>query len=309
MFWQSHRRPLRTYRQAPVTDFSIDGDVDAESILFPAMEGYEQLVVTFDRRNVYNATILAAAQALLLEVREPQTRRQLIRIAEVLTPQYPVREVRTLRAPSRAQHWQPLLDLAVDVLQGFSLSYDSAAIRAPGFILDTWRVWEALLTVAIRLACGPRNVAVQARFSLGQRSSIDGRGHTTTRTAYVAPDIVLRKANGLLVDAKYKGRVDSPTERVSSGDLYEALAFATATGYNRVALVYPAVPQSISPLSPAGTTHILERITIGDVRVTALATEVRGISSPGALQEFARRLSTTLESIACETEAIAPIPN
>jgi len=81
MFWDNHRRPLRTYRRSRLVEFAIDGDVDAETLVMPTVDGYEQDVICYDRRNVFNATLLGAVQILLNEVRDPQTRQQLMRVS------------------------------------------------------------------------------------------------------------------------------------------------------------------------------------------------------------------------------------
>lgn len=295
MFWENHRRPLRTYRHAQVEDFVIDGDVDPESIVLPPTDGYAQRLVTYDRHNIFNAAILAATQALLPAVRDPQTRRQLVRVAEVLAPQAAVRRAQHRPVPSRARRWQSLHDLAIDVLRGFGVAYDAASVKAPGFVVDTWRVWEDLLTVALRLSWGSGKVDAQRSVALGVRTSFDAGGKASSRMAWVTPDLVIDHGAGLIVDAKYKGRIGELKNRISEADLYESLAFASAMKVGRVVLLYPAVARATA--LPVGTITTFERVAIGPVVVLGMEVEVRGISRVGALRRFADNLVAALKPL------------
>jgi hypothetical protein len=296
MFWENYRRPLRTYHYAHVSDFVIDGEVDPESIILPSIDGYTQRILTYDQRNVYNSAILAATQTLLPEVRDPQTRKQLVRIIEVLVPQDTIRRARHRRMPSRAKRWQSLHDLAIDVLRGFGVDYRAASVNAPGFILDTWRVWEDLTTVALRLSWGSSNVDAQRSIALGVRTSVDAGGKSISRTAFVIPDITVNEGTGLLIDAKYKGRVGDVRNRISEADLYEAMAFAAAAKQRHVVLLYPAVARGVLP-PETGKTTVFERITVGNVLVFGMEVEVRGISRVGALKRLADNIRTYCRAI------------
>lgn len=296
MFWENHRRPLRTYHQEDVADFVIDGDVDPESVVLPPVEGYSQRLVTYDRRNVFNATILAATRELLPEVRNPQIRRQLVRVAAVLAPQSAVRGVLHRRVPSRSSRWQSLHDLAVDVLRGFGLTYGATTFRAPGFVMDTWRAWEDLLTVALRLSWGSRNVDAQRPAVLGVRRSVEASGKSVSRIVSVRPDLVIKQGSGLVIDAKYKGRVGEDRNRISEADLYEALAFASAMKARRVVLLYPLVARGRAPTA-TGTTTVFETVGVNDVSIIGMEVEVRGIYRTGGLRRFADGIGGTLRPL------------
>jgi len=78
---------------------------------------------------------------------------------------------RARQLPGRALAWQPLFDLSVDVLKGFGLDYRQGAASAPAYLVDTWRVWEDLLTISARWDLGrelftPRKVIVSGRGGL-----------------------------------------------------------------------------------------------------------------------------------------------
>src|SRR5262249_17887882 len=80
MFWTNHSRPLRKYRRRTWEELSIEGEVDAESVILPSPEGFHKEQLILARANEYNGTIKAAALSILPEVRHSDTRRQLQRV-------------------------------------------------------------------------------------------------------------------------------------------------------------------------------------------------------------------------------------
>lgn len=301
MFLEHQRRPLRTYRHAVVADFAVLDEVEAEDLWVPGVDGYVQRSLRFDRQNVFNATILAAARALLPEVTQPGVRKQLLRVTELLAPQMPARSIRARRVPARSQRWQSLYDLSVDVLRGFGVSFSGASLLAPGFMVDTWRAWEHLLTVAFRLAWGTQLVCAQRAVRLGVRTRYDVESGSSSRAVWVTPDLAVSAGKGLLVDAKYKGRVGEAANRISDSDLYEALAFATATSASQVILLYPAVARTAVP-AVVGTATMFERVEVRHVVVIGMEVEVRGISRAGAMLRFASELRIALSPFANREE-------
>ncbi|MEO1247828.1 MAG: restriction endonuclease, partial [Pseudomonadota bacterium] len=245
MFWSNYRRPLRSYRPAEFEDFSLDGDVDAVDVLQPTEDGFRQTSMAFDRQNVFNGTILTAARQLLVNLRDPIAIAQLERMIAALAPQRSVgRIMRKSRLPSRSKRWQPLFDLSVDVINGFGLTYKTGSARAPGYILNTWRVWEDLLGVALRVGLGSNRVQSQLPRAIGTRRKYEQGALGPATTANVTPDLIVLSAPqgeaSFIVDAKYKGHVERGRNRISEADVYEALAFARATGCDTVILAYPA---------------------------------------------------------------------
>ena len=61
MYWQNHRRPLRSYRRLRMTDFAIEGDYDPEDLAVPGEDGFAQEITSFTRVNPFNSVIRAAA--------------------------------------------------------------------------------------------------------------------------------------------------------------------------------------------------------------------------------------------------------
>ncbi len=289
----NRRRPLRSYRRRDSLDFAIDGDVEPESIALPDPEGFHQQQIVYDQLNPFNGAIAAASRRIANEVRDPALQAQLLRISQSLGEQHRVVDLRNRRVPSRARRWQPLFDLAHDVLRGFGISYEALPSSMPGFVVNTWRVWEDIVTLAISLACG-KDAHAQGSAQLGIRKRLPNQGSTAIT---VTPDLTLPD---LLVDAKYKTRVERGPPRVSEADLYESLAFARATGLNRVLLIYPALPVT----SELGLATAFEVISVDDVRVVGLHASVMGVSKRGMLRVFAERLAASV----VEAAALEPRP-
>lgn len=293
MYEARKRRPLRSYRKVRETDFFIDGDPDPVDLIFPSSEGFEQERIRFDRRNGWNADIVAAAKELLPEVSDPSAVGSLVRLIEDLSPQNGPSNVRK-GIPARHKHWRPLHELSVDVLGGLGINYIQGQARAPGYLVSTWRVWEDLLTVAARLGLGRSAVVPQKGFPLGTKTKVSTGG--VTRIS-VFPDCVIEPNGitpGMLLDAKYKGHVEKGQLRITEADIYEALAFARASRHNLVVLAYPAQPHNSA--EPVGTCTIFERVQVDAVRIVGLQIESRGISKSGALRLFASNVVSGLAS-------------
>lgn len=291
MYEARKRRPLRSYRRMRETDFFIDGDPDPVDLMFPSPDGFEQEVIHFDRRNAWNADIAAAAKELLPEVRDPSATSSLVRLVEDLSPQVaPANRHKPI--PARHRAWKPLHELSIDVLRGLGLSYKQGQAYAPGYLVNTWRVWEDLLTMATRLGFGHNAVVPQMGYSLGTKTKTS-TGVVSKLAVY--PDCVIESDGTrprILLDAKYKGHVERGHLRISEADIYEALAFSKATGCNLVALAYPAQPDD-APKS-VGFCTVFERAIVDGVQIVGIQIEVRRISKPGSLQTFATNLTSGL---------------
>jgi 5-methylcytosine-specific restriction enzyme subunit McrC len=294
MYAARKRRPLRNYRVAREADFFIDGDPDPVDFIFPSPDGFEQEIVRLDRRSGWNADLVAAAKELLPEVRDPSAVSSLVRLIKDLSPQNaPAKRRKPI--PARHRAWKPLHDLSVDVLGGLGLNYKQGGVRAPGYLVDTWRVWEDLLTVGARLGFGRSAVLHQNGYPLGTRIKLS-TGAASKLSVY--PDCVIERDGVrpmMLLDAKYKGHVQMGRLRVDEPDVYEALAFSHATGCNRVALAYPALPDGVP--KPVGTCTVFEKIVVDAVQIVGIQIESRYISRTGALKAFAANMAGELSTV------------
>jgi 5-methylcytosine-specific restriction enzyme subunit McrC len=296
-FWANHRRPLRTYRRHRVEEFAIDGEVDPEEFVAPQPDGYRQQIVLFDRQNAFNSVIRQAVLTLTSEVTDPALRGQLGRVLEHVGYQKATPRRIPARLPSRSGSWQSLYEVSRLVLEGFGVSFNPRRIvGAPGFVVDTWRVWQDLVGLGLRIGAPPGHVQLQARTTLGTGQ----RRNEETRTICVTPDVVLAISGNerVIIDAKYKGRVAATRTRVAESDLYESLAFARAHNLQKVILVYPRVASTANPSEPVGTASVFDEIQVGDVRIAAVEIEVRGLSGRNGLRTFAKGLTDGIRAAA-----------
>lgn len=290
LYWEHFRRPLRSYRTSAVRDYALVGEYEAERLLFPTAEGFEQRVTSLTRNNPFNGVMYEAARQLLVEVDDAEIRRRLVRMVEHLTPQGQPSRHRPTRVPSRHQRWQPLYELSSQVVDGFGLDLRKDNLNiAPGFVLRASKSWEDLLSRAVRRGLPDANVRGQLGHALGERN---GQGFDTT------PDLTADFASSrVLVDAKYKGRAQRSSAAVSASDVYEGLAFLRAAGCQRLVLLYPRrFVQGSAPL-PVGTTAQFEHITVDDYHIHACEVEARGISARGAYQRFAERVGVAVRDV------------
>ena len=288
MYEARKRRPLRSYRRVREADFFIDGDPDPVDLIFPSPDGFEQELIRFDRRNGWNADIVAASNELLPEVSDPSAASSLVRLIEDLSPQNAPAN-RRKPIPARHKAWKPLHELSLDVLGGLGLNYKQGQAHAPGYLVSTWRVWEDLLTIAARLGFGRNAVVPQRGYHLGTKTKISS-GAVSKLSVY--PDCVIESDGTrprMLLDAKYKGHVEKGQLRISEADIYEALAFSKATGCNLVALAYPAQPGDAP--KPVGTCKVFEKAVVDAVQIVGIQIESRLISRTGALREFAAHVA------------------
>jgi 5-methylcytosine-specific restriction enzyme subunit McrC len=294
MYEARKRRPLRSYRRVREADFFIDGDPDPVDLIFPSPDGFEQERILFDRRNGWNADIVAAAKELLPEVSDPSVASSLVRLIEDLSPQNAPAN-RRKPIPARHRAWKPLHELSIDVLGGLGLNYKQGQAHAPGYLINTWRVWEDLLTVAARLGFGRNAVVPQRGYPLGTKIKIS-TGVVSKLSVY--PDCVIESDGTrprMLLDAKYKGHVEKGQLRISEADIYEALAFSNATGCKLVALAYPAQPGDA--LQPVGTCTVFEKAVVDAVQIVGIQIESRLISKTGALRLFGANIAASLSEV------------
>jgi len=295
MFETRKRRPLRSYRRLRERDFYIDGDPDPIELMFPDPDGFEQEFIRYDRKNNWNAIVLAAARELLPEVSDAAAAAKLLRMIEGLTPQVRRPAGRGTQLPSRHRSWQPVLDLSQDVLNGMGITLMSGYAHSPGFVLSTWRVWEDLLTLSAYLGFGRANVRSQSKFGLGTRTLSEAGGRE--EPVNVVPDCFIGTSKAgisFILDAKYKGRTERTITRIGEADIYEALAFAKATRVSNVVLCYPATPDV--GLTDLGESKSIEKVNVDGVTISGLQFDVRGVSRVNGVRHFSKKLVSSVEA-------------
>jgi len=270
LYGENERRPIRGYRRARRTDFGLDGDVDWETTFLPDPDGFAVTHLELTRENPYNATMASAVQTLTSEVADADTQAQLRILGRKLRPQgrlpgtFPP-------LPSRHQSWQQAYDLARLIVQGLGLNLDEGVFTGPGFVLSTWSAWESLCEEVLRRALPDHRVIGQKQWVLGQRGS---------EPVYVKPDIspVAADKVAFLLDAKYKTRVGR-APRISSGDLYESLAFLRATTAESMYLLYPALGSSED--LPLGEWRRFDEVKVDEFTIEGVEVQIQGLAQRG----------------------------
>jgi 5-methylcytosine-specific restriction enzyme subunit McrC len=287
MYQREKRQPLRLYRRRIWDDFAIDGDVDAESLVIPHPAGFRQEKIVFDPSNGYNAIIRKAARLLAHEAEDRNVRHQLEQMVSDLSPQrqLPPNLDAVRRLPNRNQRWQPLVDLAIKVVQGFGLDITRSGIISPGFVMITWSAWEQLSLLSLRAGLRDALVLDKKKFELGMR---DGEPFFGT------PDATLILCDETLIaDAKYKTSVERAKPTVSSADVYEAWAFLDGASAQTAVLLYPAPATDTNP-QPAGTAACFHTVTRSDGKIIrGFLVECRGLARVG-LRVFGTNLASSV---------------
>lgn len=282
------RRPIREYRNVVRHAFELDGDVDAEDLLLPTEDGFRQSVLHYSHHNELNATIAAALHSLLPAVTDPTLQARLLRALDRFGAQPGPLTATRRGVPSRHSRWRMAVDLAKDVLSEAGSHYgDSEARRLPGFVVDTASVWQHVLEVALRSRFGS-TMQPEPKLELGKRRKAGG----ARKGMNVYPDYVISSpafTEAVVLDAKYKGRLDKTTGVVES-DLFEAMAFMRAAKSRHTLLLYPLVPVEAGPYQ-TGETSLVEVLEVGTDQVAAVTVEVRGISAKGGWQTFCNNLA------------------
>ena len=286
MYEARMRRNLRVYRKLCWRDDALDGEAEEEDLITPDPLGILQTGLVLTKDNRFNATIVAAAATLLLEVQEIDTRRQLIRVIRDLQPQSSRDKQRASRFPSRYRQWKPLFDLSQQVLRGFGTSLnDRGSAIAPGFVLRTAALWEDILGRLLRTGLSPLPVVEQKRFYLGSR--IGG-------SVEVAPDISVNIGpSWYLADAKYKGRSQQSLRSVASTDVYESLAFMRASACRRMLLYYP----DDTGLLSCGEWKEFDHVKVGSKAIVAVRLGVSGVSNTGGIRRLSEGTASAFRSV------------
>lgn len=123
----------------------------------------------------------------------------------------------------------PALRLAELILDVSSIEHRPGEVASSAFLVDTWRVFEDFVGVALREALAPYQGSLELQ---GSRYFLDEADQVRLR-----PDMVWRRAGRVaaVLDAKYK----IERERgVPDSDLYQMLAYCTALDVRRGHLLY-----------------------------------------------------------------------
>ncbi len=284
------RRPLRSYQVQEWDEWTADGDPDATNYILPNEEGFLQHGLSLTKSNDYNAIVFAAAKSLIPRVADTAVRQRLIRVCDFLGAQNNVRGGgRSQTLPGRHSQWQSVYDVSLQVLSGFGISASTGSYSSPGFVINSWRLWEDLIRRSILLRF-PENATYHPIHTLGHRLGLT--------PVEVIPDLIMTTLKGdlLVIDAKYKGRFDSEP-RISNADLYESLAFMRATNAKKTLLIFPMTEFKNVITDEVGHYVIFDKITIQGQQIVGAMISVQNISKRYGFQRFTQGLVDLVEAV------------
>ena len=142
--------------------------------------------------------------------------------------EFPRRDVPEVEFSQLNEHYRGVVTLARLILRHGTFEARRGAVRASGFLMDMNEVFQEFVTVALREA-----LRVPARL-FGEHSiaSLD-----EARRVQLRPDLVWREGTACVFvgDVKYKNITG---ERVPNTDLYQLLAYTTASNLPNGLLIY-----------------------------------------------------------------------
>lgn len=242
VFRATERGILRGYhpRAEPLT--TVRGRIDFDQLIKRRFGVVPPIDCRYDEYSedvVENQLILAAAERLMsLRRAGPRLRAQLRSIRAlfggVSRRRFVASSVPTVRYTRLTEHYRPAVELASLVLRNFSLEIGHGAVSARGFFVDTAKLFEDFVVIALREALG---LSLRA-FPQGSR---DHRLYLDDGCRVrLEPDLSWWEEGRCVFvgDAKYKRT--PAISGVKNPDLYQLFAYAQATGLSRGMLVYAA---------------------------------------------------------------------
>lgn len=283
-----HRKLIRQYHRERFYEYAIDGEIDFDLVYEKNPDGIPQQKVSFDKINSYNATVQAAMKIVLPFVKEASVRQVLSRAIQEFGHQGDVDKHR-LKVPARNKEWSEVYNLSYDIISGMGSSLEEGVIMSPSFIVDTWRIWEWLITIAFRIGLNTNfQIVSQATIPWGTKK-VGDKGSKVN----VYPDIAIYNRGettipAFLIDAKYKIISDQEAD-VDREDLYEAFVYCNATGAKKLFLAYP---MTISSNAVPGSIVKLSKYEIADISIYAIKVAFGSVAKQGDITRFCRKLST-----------------
>ena len=295
-FERLSRVPIREYVRSSWIDSSIDGELDYGEFWQSHPDGFVQNGVRLSVENQFMGMIGAAAHYLGTASADRGNGQRLCRLAAAFHGVVKGRIAE--RVPGRYVRWQQLYDMAVAIKTGLGMQLSpDGALRAPGFVLNTVRGWEDLLTLSLKTQGSSLGAREKPRSILGVR-------YPNGDDVVTRPDLVLNPPSferPIVVDAKYKGTAVRPLKQVSSEDLYESLAFLEAQQCDVAVLVYPG--GSLAERADTGMLIPFDEVTVGSRRVIGARVSTNGVGQTRGLEMFGHRLGQCILEI-CRHDAV-----
>ncbi len=297
-YCKNKRTFLRQYRKEKYNDYSVDGEINFDTFFERNPDGIPQERVLFDRINPYNATIQSAMRMVISHVHDTATRAILSRAISEFGNQAKV-PLKKLKVPARNKDWTTIYELSYDIVSGMGTSFNSGEILSPGFMVNTWQIWEWIITISIK--SGLKNtcrVIPQSKIEWGEKITSN-----RSQKINVFPDVSIYDFTDdiplFLVDAKYKDLHVQNSVEISREDLYEAYAFCNATGAGKIYLAYPSFATNRDNV---GKISQKVKYSIEDKEIIAISADFGFVSKSGDISAFCRNFATNLAALASQTQ-------
>lgn len=288
------RKPIRQYRKERFVDFSIDGEIDFDRSFEKNPDGIPQSKVSFDKINPMNSTIQSAMKVVLPYIKDSSTREVISRAVQELGKQhFDVRK--KLRVPARNKEWTEIYNLSYDIVSGMGSSLENGEIMSPSFIVDTWRIWEWLITIAMKIGLGGNYKTVPQETTTWGVKKSGGKDYKVN----VFPDVAIYDRTSsdspvFLIDAKYKTLPEVGNIEIERADLYEAFAFCHAANVKQLFLAYPT---PASGGHESGSVVCLSTYEIADIKIKVIKVAFGSITKQGDITSFCRKMASDILAV------------
>lgn len=275
------RKPIRQYRKIVFRDHVWEGEIDFDSLSERHIDGLLQTMNIFSIHNEFNSTVVKAMEMTFPYVYDSKTRSVL---RHVITTYGSCEDYSKARrtVPCRNKEWADLYGLSYDVISGMTIGLDNGNLRSHEFILNTWQMWEWLISAGMSVGMRSLSVRMHTTYDWGVKI----KGGRKSKLS-INPDISVFLEGGqkpiFLIDAKYK---DSGLD-VDRSDLYEAISFCNGTDTQKIVLAYPEKSSG----SPSGTVTLKSVYKIGHVSVLQASVAMDDLITHNGLRSFGRLLS------------------
>ena len=293
-FLNLQRNIIRQYHKEIYFSYSIDGEIDTDYLFIMEPDGWRQSRVLFDRQNSFNSILKQALIIVRPYAMSDQTR-NIINHAITMLGEQKKAILSPKKLPTRNMEWKRMYDLASDIVSGAKVSHTIGKYKGEGFVVNTWRLWEWLITTGLRIGNTEYTVLPQTRIKWGTLLS-NNRIDTLT----IKPDIMMisKKVCGhFLVDAKYKvinKREGDNVATIDRSDLYESYAFCNGANCKNLILIYPE-DESYS-LIP-GYARKCQIYNIQDKTIIVVKVSFGSLATIGGIIKFSSTLQSTIFAI------------
>lgn len=214
----------------------FDDHIRSHFGLVPPIEcGFDEFTEDIEINRLLRAAIVRLGE---IRLRHRSTRRRLrsllAHFAAVSAVRYDPRAVPEIRFDRRTEPYRGPVELARLILRSRSFDSRSGTVSGAAFLLDLSRVFEDFVVVALRehLDAGEAHLVRHAK---GKGLYLDAG-----RTLKLEPDLSWWEAGKCLFVADVKYKRTKPVSGVQHPDVYQLLAYLTATRRKRGLLIYAA---------------------------------------------------------------------